>query len=161
MESDADNELCFMSYVLVLYELCISFPLTLNSTDPLIMCFAALCVLILERPVKKVDELIYRSLVPLEWIFLITFPLIQAARLSSTGHSLKQRSLQTRVYGYPSATQLDLDSFLQFIHSIDLKARLFCMPMKKSYVCAAFTLAAFLLLLMFQTSIAAGNSSWF
>lgn len=45
----------------------------------------------------------------------------QAARLTAAARHFKQKSLQTRVFGYPSASQLDLDSFVLFTHSADMK----------------------------------------
>lgn len=51
---------------------------------------------------------------------LICF-LWQAARLTAAARHFKQKTLQTRVFGYPSASQLDLDSFVLFTHSADMK----------------------------------------
>ena len=45
----------------------------------------------------------------------------KAARLTSAAHKLKQNSLQIRVFGYPSSSQLDLDSFVLFTHSAEMK----------------------------------------
>lgn len=45
----------------------------------------------------------------------------KAARLTSAARKLKQNSLQIRVFGYPSSSQLDLDSFVLFTHSAEMK----------------------------------------
>ena len=45
----------------------------------------------------------------------------QAVRFTSEARMFKQKCLQIRVFGYPSASQLDLDSFMLFSHSADMK----------------------------------------
>ena len=47
--------------------------------------------------------------------------MLQAARLTSVAHQFKQKCLHIRVFGYPSASQLDLDSFVLFCHSAEMK----------------------------------------
>ena len=47
--------------------------------------------------------------------------MFQAARLTSCGARLKDRALVIRVFGYQTHTQLDIDSFLTFLHLVDLK----------------------------------------
>ena len=47
----------------------------------------------------------------------------QAACLTSAGTKLKQKSLHTRMFGYSSASQLDLDSLVLFSHCAELKVR--------------------------------------
>ena len=61
----------------------------------------------------------------------------QAARLTAAARHFKQKSLQTRVFGYPSASQLDLDSFVLFIHSADMKV---CHLLKETTPACAFEL---------------------
>ena len=45
----------------------------------------------------------------------------QAARLTAAARQFKQKCLHIRVFGYPSASQLDLDSFVLFSHSAEMK----------------------------------------
>lgn len=57
-------------------------------------------------------------LFPFLCIFLFV---LQASRLTAAARKFKQTCLQVRVFGYPSASQLDLDSFVLFSHSAEMK----------------------------------------
>ena len=57
-------------------------------------------------------------LFPFLRIFLFV---LQASRLTAAARKFKQTCLQVRVFGYPSASQLDLDSFVLFSHSTEMK----------------------------------------
>lgn len=49
---------------------------------------------------------------------------MQAARFSAVAQKFKQQSLNVRVFGYPSATQLDQDSFILFTQGVEMKVSL-------------------------------------
>ncbi|XP_041358803.1 uncharacterized protein LOC121375421 [Gigantopelta aegis] len=95
---------------------------------------------------------VYRSIFPVIWILMLSFPLFQAARVNSVCRRLKKISLEMRVFGYKNNSQLDLDSFLQFVGQTRLKAKLFHIPIQPSYVISILVLTAFVLLILFQTS---------
>lgn len=50
---------------------------------------------------------------------------LQAARFNAVAQNFKQKSLNVRVFGYPSATQLDQDSFILFTQGVEMKVSLF------------------------------------
>ena len=45
----------------------------------------------------------------------------QPARFTANGERLKDTALVIRVFGYLTHTQLDIDSFLNFLNLVDLK----------------------------------------
>lgn len=49
----------------------------------------------------------------------------------------KQLSLQIRVFGYPSTTQFDRDSFLLFVQNTDLKVLQLAIPLASIDSCNA------------------------
>ncbi|KAK2566498.1 hypothetical protein P5673_009109 [Acropora cervicornis] len=99
-------------------------------------------------------QLLYRIIAPiLDLIFV-------AARLTSVAKKFKQKCLHVRVFGYPSASQLDLDSFVLFSHSAEMKAKLLFMPVHGSYLASVIALFVFVILLLLQTNIIAGNDRY-
>ncbi|XP_071085706.1 uncharacterized protein [Haliotis cracherodii] len=94
----------------------------------------------------------YRSIFPVIWALMLSFPLFQAARVNSVCRRIKKISLEMRVFGYKNNSQLDLDSFLLFVGHTNLKAKLFHIPIQPSYVISILVLGAFVLLILFQTS---------
>ncbi|XP_046577481.1 uncharacterized protein LOC124285315 [Haliotis rubra] len=94
----------------------------------------------------------YRSIFPVIWAMMLSFPLFQAARVNSVCRRIKKISLEMRVFGYKNNSQLDLDSFLLFVGHTNLKAKLFHIPIQPSYVISILVLGAFVLLILFQTS---------
>ncbi|KAK7090265.1 uncharacterized protein [Littorina saxatilis] len=96
---------------------------------------------------------VYRSIFPVVWVVMLGFPLFQAARVNSVCLRIKKMSLEMRVFGYLNSSQLELDSFLQFVHFTRLKAKLFHIPILPSYVIAFSTLVAFIFLILVQTSM--------
>lgn len=105
-------------------------------------------------------KLMYRIFKPLISFAIIIFPITIAARLTSAARKLKQNSLQIRVFGYPSASQLDLDSFVLFTHSTEMKAKLLFMPVQFSFLSGVVAVVVFVLLLMLQLGIIAGKNKY-
>ncbi|RMX60873.1 hypothetical protein pdam_00003470 [Pocillopora damicornis] len=105
-------------------------------------------------------KLMYRIFKPLISFAIIIFPITIAARLTSAARKLKQNSLQIRVFGYPSASQLDLDSFVLFTHSAEMKAKLLFMPVQFSFLSGVVAVVVFVLLLMLQLGIIAGKNKY-
>ncbi|XP_076435524.1 uncharacterized protein LOC143275355 isoform X2 [Babylonia areolata] len=95
---------------------------------------------------------VYRGIFPVVWGVMLGFPLFQAARVNSVCLRIKKSSLEMRVFGYKNSSQLELDSFLQFVHATRLRAKLFHVPIQPSYLMALCILAAFVFLLLVQTT---------
>ncbi|KAL8612343.1 hypothetical protein ACOMHN_020162 [Nucella lapillus] len=95
---------------------------------------------------------VYRSLFPIVWGLMLGFPLFQAARVNSICLRIKKISLEMRVFGYKNSSQLELDSFLQFVHATSLKAKLFHVPVRPSFMMATCILGSFIFLLLVQTT---------
>ena len=96
-----------------------------------VYCFSHDCYLDIDcsiffclHSLKNFYSLTYRAspllihLFPFPHIFLFV---LQASRLTAAARKFKQTCLQVRVFGYPSASQLDLDSFVLFSHSAEMK----------------------------------------
>uniref|UniRef100_T1IZT5 Gustatory receptor n=1 Tax=Strigamia maritima TaxID=126957 RepID=T1IZT5_STRMM len=96
---------------------------------------------------------IYRIMFPLVWAPVMMFPLIQAARVTKTGEKLRQIACELRVFGYKDSDLCDLDSLILFVSSAKLRAKLFSMPIKPSYLISTFAVISFVLLLLFQTNV--------
>ncbi|XP_068685706.1 uncharacterized protein [Montipora foliosa] len=112
------------------------------------------------KQIHSTSQLMYRVIAPIIDLIFISFPIAIAARLTSVAHQFKQKCLHIRVFGYPSASQLDLDSFVLFCHSAEMKAKLLFMPVQGSYLAGFIALFVFVLLLMLQTNIIAGNNHY-
>lgn len=120
------------------------------------------CNLSLQIKKLKVEKskLMYRIFKPLISFVIIIFPITIAARLTSAARKLIQNSLQIRVFGYPSASQLDLDSFVLFTHSAEMKAKLLFMPVQFSFLSGVVAVVVFVLLLMLQLGIIADKNKY-
>jgi len=105
-------------------------------------------------------QLLYRIIAPILDLIFVVFPIAVAARLTSVAKKFKQKCLHVRVFGYPSASQLDLDSFVVFSHSAEMKAKLLFMPVHGSYLASVIALFVFVILLLLQTNIIAGNDRY-
>lgn len=95
----------------------------------------------------------YRALFPLVWFLISSFSIIQVARLNSKCDNFKQIAISARVYGYHASTRDELDSFLLFISNASLRAKLFGIPLKTSYLLGLFILIIFTIIIMIQTSL--------
>ncbi|XP_027059635.1 uncharacterized protein LOC113686239 [Pocillopora damicornis] len=103
---------------------------------------------------------LYRLLAPNLSFSFIMIPFIVAARFSAVAQKFKQQSLNVRVFGYPSATQLDQDSFILFTQGVEMKAKLMLMPIHGSYVSATVILIMFGLLVLIQSHIIPTNTRY-
>ncbi|XP_022252692.1 uncharacterized protein LOC111088082 isoform X2 [Limulus polyphemus] len=79
------------------------------------------------------------------WIILVAFPVVQAARLTSSCWALKKlgHEIWIRPFGYQDTIQEDLDSVLLFTTSLQMRAKLFRTPVYGSsliLVCRVATL---------------------
>ncbi|XP_050413714.2 uncharacterized protein LOC126828156 isoform X1 [Patella vulgata] len=94
----------------------------------------------------------YRGIFPVVWALMLCFPLFQAGRVNSICRRFRKIALEMRVFGYKNSSQIELDSFLTYVGHIQLKAKLFHIPIQPSYLIAIVVLTCFILLILFQTS---------
>ncbi|XP_076324070.1 uncharacterized protein LOC143232465 isoform X2 [Tachypleus tridentatus] len=89
------------------------------------------------------------------WIILVTFPIIQAARLTSSCWALKKlgHEIWIRPFGYQDTIQSDLDSVLLFTTSLKLRAKLFRTPVYGSSLILGLSILFFGFLLLAQLNI--------
>lgn len=113
---------------------------------------------------NKKDELkiwIYRTLFPILFLVMLCFPLFQAARVNSVCSRIIKIALEMRVFGYKGSSQLDLDSFMNFVANTKLRAKLFHIPIMPAYLITIIVLSCLVLLILFQTSIIGPINYWF
>ncbi|XP_033760317.1 uncharacterized protein LOC117342308 isoform X1 [Pecten maximus] len=103
----------------------------------------------------------YRCIFPCVWACMIICPLYQAAKVNSVCNGIKKIAVEMRVFGYKGSSQLELDSFLGFVGQVRLKAKIFSIPIMPSYLISIMVLTAFILLILFQTSIIGPINYWF
>lgn len=104
---------------------------------------------------------IYRSCFFVLWSAILAISVVQPARLTSRGAKLKDTALVIRVFGYHTHTQLDIDSFLTFLHLVDLKARLFTIPVKPPYLWGILVVATQVMILLLQMADFVPENNWF
>ncbi|CAH3177880.1 unnamed protein product [Porites lobata] len=112
------------------------------------------------QEIRSNSQLVYRVFMPIIALVLVIVPVFIASRLTAAARKFKQTCLQVRVFGYPSASQLDLDSFVLFSHSAEMKAKLMFMPVHGSYLAAVIAILVFVLLLLLQTDLVASNNRY-
>ncbi|CAH3027483.1 unnamed protein product [Porites evermanni] len=112
------------------------------------------------QEIRSNSQLVYRVFMPIIALVLVIVPVFIASRLTAAARKFKQTCLQVRVFGYPSASQLDLDSFVLFSHSAEMKAKLMFMPVHGSYLAAVIAILVFVLLLLLQTDLLASNNRY-
>ncbi|XP_012939037.1 uncharacterized protein LOC106012012 [Aplysia californica] len=96
---------------------------------------------------------VYRILFPIVWAVMLGFPLFQAARVNSICLRIQKIAIEMRVFGYKGASIIDLDSFLHFVTITKLKGKLFHITVLPSHLIFSIIVTAFILLILFQTSI--------
>lgn len=116
--------------------------------------------LLLCNQVYKTTVWCYRSLFVVIWIIATLFPVIQAARVSKIGRKLTQISLEMRVFGYQTASQLELDSFILFINTAKLRAKLFGIAIEPGSVVITVIIIFFVILLLIITDIVPISTIW-
>lgn len=67
----------------------------------------------------------------IQWISILTVPIIQAARVSRACIKLQKTGLEvrSRPYSYRNSSQLELDSFVIITNGLNMSAKLFSVPM--------------------------------
>ncbi|XP_076055700.1 gustatory receptor-like Holozoa isoform X2 [Oratosquilla oratoria] len=70
----------------------------------------------------------------LPWLLLLMVPLIMAAKVTSAYRKLSKvgSQLHARPFGYQQTTQQDLDSFLLYVSSLELRAKILFIPIRTS-----------------------------
>ena len=119
-----------------------------------------LCLLILNKH-KHALMWTYRSVYPIMWLVILSFPLIQALRVNGTLEELRETSMEVRVFGYHNSPIEELDSFQHFVANGKIHAKLMCVPVKSSYVCGSVICTVFILIILTQTGVLTGKSTFF
>ncbi|CAC5420592.1 unnamed protein product [Mytilus coruscus] len=104
---------------------------------------------------------LYRTFFPVVFFVMLCFPLFQAARVNSVCCRIIKIALEMRVFGYKGSSQLDLDSFMNFVSNTKLRAKLFHIPIMPAYLITIIVLSCLVLLILFQTSIIGPINYWF
>ncbi|XP_019856109.1 PREDICTED: uncharacterized protein LOC100635115 isoform X2 [Amphimedon queenslandica] len=94
----------------------------------------------------------------IQWVLWLLLPLIQAARVTHSGCWLKKTALEirTRPFSYRDTPQLDLDSFVNYCGSIQLKAKLASIPISPALVIGGSFILGFVMFLVIELD----NFSW-
>eukprot|EP00795_Rhopilema_esculentum_P016365 gene16365-7762_t len=118
-------------------------------------------ILLVTNKLDYRDLWIYRSCFFVLWSVILAFSVIQPARLTACGAKLKDKALVIRVFGYHTHTQLDIDSFLTFLHLVDLKAKLFTIPVKPQYLWGILVIATQVMIVVVQMADFVPENNWF
>ncbi|XP_042877061.1 uncharacterized protein LOC122256435 [Penaeus japonicus] len=83
----------------------------------------------------------------LPWLLLVAVPLFMAARLSSAYRALSKMGcqLQARPFGYQSTLQTDIDSFLLYVSSLSLRAKILWIPVRTYFLVSLLVLSVMLI----------------
>ena len=104
---------------------------------------------------------VYRSIFPIMWLLILSFPIIQALRVNRTLEQLKESSMEVRVFGYQNSPVEELDSFQQFIANGKTPVKLMGIPVRTSSVYGSVILTIFILIILMQTGVLTGESIFF
>ncbi|CAG0915732.1 unnamed protein product [Notodromas monacha] len=87
------------------------------------------------------------------WGCLFLLPLLQACRLSASYDDMRKlgHKVRERPFGFQNASPAELDSFLLYTSSQNLKARVVCLPVTAGYVCFGLGFLVFIALTMLQS----------
>eukprot|EP00118_Oscarella_pearsei_P001856 m.8719 g.8719 ORF g.8719 m.8719 type:complete len:452 (+) comp20797_c0_seq1:95-1450(+) len=84
------------------------------------------------------------------WFLALTSVLFQASRLTRFCYKLRFAGLQVRLFGYRDSSQIDLDSFLNFLLAAKMEAKLFAIPISRRFIIGLPSAAALILILLVQ-----------
>jgi hypothetical protein len=89
------------------------------------------------------------------WSVLVIVPVIQAARLSAHCYSLTKMGSRIRISQqlYMDTPDHKLDSFLMFTSLLNLRAKLFYIPVRLSCISACFLISGFILLFVVDAGL--------
>eukprot|EP00112_Aurelia_sp_Birch-Aquarium-sp1_P020913 Seg550.9_Seg550.7 transcript_id=Seg550.9_Seg550.7/GoldUCD/mRNA.D3Y31 product="hypothetical protein" pseudo=true protein_id=Seg550.9_Seg550.7/GoldUCD/D3Y31 len=118
-------------------------------------------ILLVTNRLNEPDLWIYRSCFFILWTAILAISVIQPARFTANGERLKDTALVIRVFGYHTHTQLDIDSFLNFLNLVDLKAKLFTIPVKPPYLWGVVVIATQVMILVVQMGDFVPDNIWF
>ncbi|XP_077520086.1 uncharacterized protein LOC144129901 [Amblyomma americanum] len=116
-----------------------------------VLCFYAL----LGTPWRQWGRFLAAWLNVFVWLSLVLIPLVQASRLSSTCNHVREVGLElmARPFGYGSAPQSELDTFLLFTSSLRMQAKLCALPITKRTVIFVFLLIGLCLFISVQLDV--------
>ena len=147
---------------------------TLERMNSLLSYMVSLCIftllesviigmiyLFLNQGQRSLEVTFYRASNVFVSFLALIFPVIQAARVTGLTSQFKQISLDVRIFGHQTSSQLELDSFLGFVQSADLKAKLFLAPIRGSLLSGLTLVLVFSLLFLMHTGQIASNTKLF
>ncbi|XP_028401306.1 uncharacterized protein LOC114524431 [Dendronephthya gigantea] len=147
---------------------------TLGRMNSLLSHMVSLCIftllesvvlgliyLLINEGQQSLEVTLYRASYVFISFLALFFPILQAARVTSLASQFKQISLDVRVFGHQTSSQLELDSFLVFVQSADLKAKLFLAPVRGSLLSGITLLIVFTLLFLMHTGQIASGTKLF
>jgi len=89
------------------------------------------------------------------WTVLLMIPIIQAVRLTDACNNMKKmgHELKSRPFGYQETQTSQLDSFLLYSTNLDMKAKIFFIPIKCSYTVIMLLLILILIPILGQINL--------
>lgn len=87
------------------------------------------------------------------WFSIMVLPIFQAAKLTAACNSLRKIGHEIRVkpFVYQSVPDEELDSLLLYTSTLNMRAKIFLVPVKTSYISLVLVVVGFVMLLLFQT----------
>eukprot|EP00117_Sycon_ciliatum_P016469 scpid37085/ scgid2863/ len=88
------------------------------------------------------------------WLIMFMIPLVQAARLSTACWSLGKigQEVATRPFGFQNTGQDELNTFLMFTTSLQLRAKLFRIPIRSAHLLIVLVAGGFALMVLLTVS---------
>ncbi|XP_046852974.1 uncharacterized protein LOC124446188 isoform X2 [Xenia sp. Carnegie-2017] len=139
----------------------LSFMVSLCVFTLLENCLINSIYLFVDEDKHSVEVILYRTIDVIVKSLAIFFPVIQAARVTGIASQFKQISLDVRVFGHQTSSQLELDSFLNFVQSAHLKAYLFLTPVRGSLLCGLTMILVITILFLMHTGQIATQTKFF
>ncbi|CAF2416083.1 unnamed protein product [Rotaria sp. Silwood2] len=110
-------------------------------------------ILFMVNEIKEPIMYAYRILYPIVWFSILMCCLGQAARVTSKCDKFHRISLSMRVYGYHATSSTDLDGFLLFLSTAELRAKLFGLTVRPGKIIFILVTTIIVGVILLQTNI--------
>ncbi|CAH1799292.1 unnamed protein product [Owenia fusiformis] len=89
------------------------------------------------------------------WFWIMSIPLLQAVLVTAACNSLRKlgHEVRARPFVYQDSDRDELDSFLMYTSTLNMRAKIFKIPMRSSYICGLVVLVCFVILVLFQLGV--------
>ncbi|XP_074657791.1 uncharacterized protein LOC141910844 isoform X3 [Tubulanus polymorphus] len=125
-----------------------------QMTSLLTFTFAELvvlgCFILVMNESNEPKMLLYRIFFPVIFSVMFLWPLLQAGRMNSVCARFKRLALDMRVFGFRNASMIELDSFVSFVGQTHLRAKMFHIPVRTSYIAGISVVLCFIALILLQ-----------